>query len=195
MQPLPFKQLMKEKRVIAKLSQKELANLTSITPALISKYENGLSKPRLETAKRIAEILKIDLDTLVKSLDQDEIYLIKIPFYLSEDNDNSSFHIASDMLPTYINAENLLAYRQKGDSMSPLYKDGDILLIDKDKKTNTNSTFLIEIDGYSGIKLVSKNDFAKEYIIHSVNTNYQPIYVKTNEVNIIGRVIWCGRFM
>ncbi|WP_065236565.1 XRE family transcriptional regulator [Gallibacterium genomosp. 3] len=196
MQPLPFKQLMKEKRVIAKLSQKELANLTSITPALISKYENGLSKPRLETAKRIAEILKIDLDTLVKSLDQDEIYLIKIPFYLSEDNDNSSFHIASDMLPTYINAENLLAYRQKGDSMSPLYKDGDILLIDKlDKKTNTNSTFLIEIDGYSGIKLVSNNDFAKEYIIHSVNTHYQPIYIKQDKVSIIGRVIWHSHFI
>lgn len=192
---LPFKLLFKQKRSELGLSQKDVAEKTNTSPTLISKYEKGLSKPRIETAKRIAEVLSIDLDTLIRSLDQDEVYLIKIPFYLSEDNDNSSFHIASDMLPTYINAENLLAYRQKGDSMSPLYKDGDILLIDKDKKTNTNSTFLIEIDGYSGIKLVSKNDFAKEYIIHSVNTNYQPIYVKTNEVNIIGRVIWCGRFM
>ncbi|PVX40530.1 helix-turn-helix protein [Pasteurella langaaensis DSM 22999] len=193
---LPFRLLFKQKRSELGLSQKDIAEKTNTSPTLISKYEKGLSKPRIETAKRIAEVLSIDLDTLIRSLDQDEVYLIKIPFYLDEMEDDSYFHIANDMLPSYIDTDNLLAYRQKGDAMSPLYKDGDTLLIDKlDKEASINSAFLVEIDDYNGIKLVSKNDFAKEYIIHSVNTNYQPIYVKTNEVNIIGRVIWCGRFM
>ncbi|MBN6075783.1 helix-turn-helix domain-containing protein [Aggregatibacter actinomycetemcomitans] len=196
MQNIPFKQLMKEKRTRLKLSQKELANLTSITPALISKYENGLSKPRIETAKRIAEVLHIDLDTLIKSLDQDEIYLVKIPFYLNEDEDSSYFYIASDMLPSHIDPDNLLAYRQKGNSMVPLFQDGDLLLINKlDKKVNINSSFLLEIDGYSGVKQVSINDFSNEYIINSLNPNYQSIYIKQDKADIIGRVIWCSRFI
>ncbi|QIA76184.1 XRE family transcriptional regulator [Rodentibacter caecimuris] len=196
MQNIPFKQLMKEKRTELGLSQKELSNLTSITPALISKYENGLSKPRIETAKRISEVLHIDLDTLIKSLDQDEIYLVKIPFYLNEEEDRSYFHIASDMLPRHIDTDNLLAYRQKGDSMTPLFQDGDLLLINKlDKEVNVNSLFLLEIDGYSGVKQVSINDFANEYIINSLNPNYQCIYIKQDKANIIGSVIWCSRFL
>lgn len=196
MQNLPFKQLMKEKRTKLGLSQKELANLTNITPALISKYENGLSKPRIETAKRIAEVLNIDLDTLIKSLDQDEVYLIKIPFYLDEMDSDSYFHIASDMLPSYIDTDNLIAYRQKGESMAPLFQDGDLLLINKlDKEVKINSSFLLEIDGYSGVKQVSINDFSNEYIINSLNPNYHTIYVKQDKAKIIGRVIWCSRFI
>ena len=196
MQSLPFKQLMKEKRTKLELSQKELANLTSITPALISKYENGLSKPRIETAKRIAEVLHIDLNMLIKSLDQDEIYLLKVPFYLNEDEDSGYFHIASDTLPNHIVPDNLLAYRQKGDSMTPLFQDGDVLLINKsDKEVKVNSSFLVEIDGYSGVKQVSRNDFANEYIIHSINSTYQPIYAKQDGINIVGRVVWYSRFV
>ncbi|EHK89872.1 XRE family transcriptional regulator [Aggregatibacter actinomycetemcomitans] len=196
MQKIPFKQLMKEKRTRLELSQKELANLTSITPALISKYENGLSKPRIETAKRIAEVLHIDLDTLIKSLDQDEIYLVKIPFYLNEEEDSGYFYIASDMLPSHIDPDNLLAYRQKGNSMVPLFQDGDLLLINKlDKKVNINLSFLLEIDGYSGVKQVSINDFSNEYIVNSLNPNYQSIYIKQDKADIIGRVIWCSRFI
>lgn len=192
---LPFKQLMKEKRTLAKISQKELASLTNITPALISKYENGLSKPRIETAKRIAEILHIDLKTLIKSLDQDEIYLVKIPFYLSEDEGDNYFHIASDMLPNYIDTNNLLAYRQRGESMSPLFEDNDILLINKlDKEVKTNSYFLLEIDNFLFVRKIAQNDFANEYIILSENKDFLPIYIGQDKVNIIGHVIWHSHF-
>ncbi|HHE3506922.1 TPA: XRE family transcriptional regulator [Pasteurella multocida] len=193
---LPFKQLMKEERTLAGLSQKELANLTNITPALISKYENGLSKPRIETAKRIAEVLHIDLETLIKSLEQDEIYLIKIPFYLNGEEDGGYFHIASDMLPHDIDTANLLAYLHLGDSMNPLFQDNDVLLINKlDKEIKMDSPFLLEFSGYSGVKKVSRNDFSNEYIIHSENNDFLPIYKPQNEVTIIGRVIWCSRFI
>lgn len=196
MSNLPFKQLMKEKRILAKLSQKEVASLTNITPALISKYENGLSKPRIETAKRIAEVLHIDLETLIKSLDQSEVYLIKIPFYLDETESNSYFHIASDALPDYLEPNNLLAYRHKGGAMLPLLEDNDILLIDKsDKEVRMNSLLLLELNGYSGVKKVSRNDFSNEYIISSTDVNYAPIYCHQDEVNIIGSVIWCSRFI
>ncbi|MDG6894519.1 XRE family transcriptional regulator [Volucribacter amazonae] len=193
---LPFKQLIKEKRIKLNLAQKEVASLTNITPALISKYENGLSKPRIETAKRIAEVLHIDLETLIKSLEQNETSLIKVPFYLSEDYDSDYFHIADDMLPKHIDSKNLLAYYYKGDAMAPLFQDGDILLIDKsDTKITLNSACLIEIEDYCGVKLVSYNDFAKEYILSSVNENYLPIYMNKGKVNIIGRVIWFSRFL
>ncbi|MDY4505495.1 MAG: S24 family peptidase [[Actinobacillus] rossii] len=109
---------------------------------------------------------------------------------------DSYFHIASDMLPSYIDTDNLIAYRQKGESMAPLFQDGDLLLINKlDKEVKINSSFLLEIDGYSGVKQVSINDFSNEYIINSLNPNYHTIYGKQDKTKIIGRVIWCSRFI
>lgn len=193
---LPFRLLFKQKRSELGFSQKDVAEKTNTSPTLISKYEKGLSKPRIETAKRIAEVLGIDLDTLIRSLDREDIHLIKIPFYTSNEIDDGYFHIASNMLPSYINSDNLITYRQLGDAMSPLFQNGDILLIDKsDKEVRTNKSFLIEIGEYSGIKQITSNDFANEYIIHSIDTKYPPIYEKKDNVAIVGRVIWYSRLI
>lgn len=195
---LPFKQLMKERRLALKLSQKDISNLTNITPTLISRYENGLSKPRIETAKRIADVLKIDMNTLVQSLDQDEIALIKIPFYMDDYSDyqDNFFHIASNLFEN-INYEELLAYRMQGDSMSPVFNGGDILIINKsDKKVGIGKEkiFLISYgSGFSSAKYLSHNEFAKEYIIHAENKLYSPMYLPTDDTDIIGRVIWYCR--
>lgn len=50
------------------MTQQELANKTkSVTKATISNWENGYSKPRLELAILVAEILKKDVSFLFKN--------------------------------------------------------------------------------------------------------------------------------
>lgn len=196
---LPFKLLFKQKRSELGLSQKDVAEKTNTSPTLISKYEKGLSKPRIETARRIAEVLNIDLDTLIKSLDQDDTYLIKIPFYLDDTNnvETEYFYIPSNLF-TNINTDNLIAYHYRGGAMSPLFKDGDILLIDKAQKDieEQDSAFLtLYRETYDSIKHITYNEFANEYILYCKNELYAPIYSSQEELDIIGRVIWYSRFI
>ncbi|HZG10559.1 MAG TPA: helix-turn-helix transcriptional regulator [Kurthia gibsonii] len=50
-----------------KMTQQELANKTkAVTKATISNWENGYSRPRLEIAILVAEILKKDVSFLFK---------------------------------------------------------------------------------------------------------------------------------
>lgn len=66
------------------LTQSELASMLSVTPAAVSKWENGESRPRTETLFKLADILKVRAEEIIKgeyigqsSLDEnavDEIY-------------------------------------------------------------------------------------------------------------------------
>ena len=71
-----------EERKFAGLTQKELGAETGIDPSTIRKYESGRLNPKIETIKRIAEVLNInwyvllgeddDLQGLVKAVDSVE---------------------------------------------------------------------------------------------------------------------------
>ncbi|MGN1443746.1 MAG: helix-turn-helix domain-containing protein [Acutalibacteraceae bacterium] len=66
------------------LTQAELASMLSVTPAAVSKWENGESKPKTDTLFKLADILKVRAEEIIKgeyidqnSLDEkavDEIY-------------------------------------------------------------------------------------------------------------------------
>lgn len=47
------------------LTQAEVAQILSVTPAAVSKWENGESKPRLETLFKLAEILEVTVEELI----------------------------------------------------------------------------------------------------------------------------------
>ena len=51
---------LKEKRKQAGFTQMELAKAAKVSYASISRYENGTRKPRVDQAKRIAEVLNFD---------------------------------------------------------------------------------------------------------------------------------------
>lgn len=66
------------------LTQAELASMLSVTPAAVSKWENGESRPKTETLFQLADILNVRAEEIIKgeyitqnSLDEkavDEIY-------------------------------------------------------------------------------------------------------------------------
>ena len=55
-----------ERRKEAGLTQKQLANLLGLKRSSISKWENGASKPRAETLKKLADLLNCTVDELLK---------------------------------------------------------------------------------------------------------------------------------
>lgn len=56
---------LKEARKETKLSQEEVAELLNTARSNISKYENNILEPNLQTLKRFCEIYKISADYLL----------------------------------------------------------------------------------------------------------------------------------
>lgn len=52
-------------RINAGLTQSQLAELIGTTQQVITKWENGVSSPRVATLKRLAEVLKADITDLI----------------------------------------------------------------------------------------------------------------------------------
>lgn len=58
----------KELRTRKKMSQQELANQVGIKQSTVSLYETGARTPDLRTAKKMADVLGVSIDTLFLAL-------------------------------------------------------------------------------------------------------------------------------
>ncbi|WP_170152418.1 XRE family transcriptional regulator [Vespertiliibacter pulmonis] len=195
---LPFKILFKQKRTELGYTQKDVAERTNTSPTLISKYEKGLAKPRIETAKRIAELLKIDLTTLIESLTQEEVYLTKIPFYLTEFDEDEFLYIPNTLLPNNVSPSNFLAYKYQGNSMEPILQHGDTLIVNTTYDMNDNcfnkDIFLVMTDDNVYTRHIAVGD-KNNFIIYASNNMYQSFEISHQRIEIIGKVIWRSGFI
>ncbi len=58
--------IIKKRRVAMKLTQEELAEKLNVTPQAVSRWENEISLPDITLVPRIAEVLKVSCDDLLK---------------------------------------------------------------------------------------------------------------------------------
>lgn len=94
----------------------------------------------------------------------------------------------------HINPENLRVIRAKGDSMSPMIDNQDIVLIDtEDKIINDGEVYAVIFDGSFYLKKVRKT--ASEILLISINPAWETISIpiaEKNKLNILGRKVWRG---
>lgn len=69
-----------------------------------------------------------------------------------------------------------------GDSMEPLYKDGDIILVSMSSPVGIDDITLVTMDGCGYVKKLGKG------VLISVNHHYDPIPI-TEDIRINGKVI------
>lgn len=60
-----FKDVLRNLRISANLSQEDLANRLGLAKSTISMYENGSRKPNFETLEAIADTFNVDMNTLI----------------------------------------------------------------------------------------------------------------------------------
>lgn len=63
---------LQDHRKLKNISQKELSRLTGLSVSSISKYESGERMPRILNAKKIAQILELDLSKYYSATDPDK---------------------------------------------------------------------------------------------------------------------------
>ena len=83
--------------------------------------------------------------------------------------------------------------RVKGESMEPTLRDGDDILVDRDQTTpRENAIHVLRLDDLLMVKRMTKAD--GRWAIHSDNMAYSDIVdFDPAALQIIGRVLWCGR--
>lgn len=175
----------------------------------ISEWEKGKYTPKMATLKQIAEIFNVNIDDLMKKdlknptdeviqpLPVREIPIVSqisagLPIY-AEENILEHTYIATKKLNT--NKE-IFGLRVNGDSMDKEFRDGDVVIVEKDAVVENGQIAVVQVNGYDAT--VKRVRYEKDRIILIPESNnpahYPQVYSQDDEVKIIGKVVSSQKF-
>lgn len=85
----------------------------------------------------------------------------------------------------------LSAITVEGDSMEPLLRDGDEILIDRRTQPFRDGVHVVRLGDTLMVKRVAQAG-AGRFALLSQNLSYPPVNVGAEEMEVIGRVVWKG---
>lgn len=215
-------EIIKKYREEHNMSLQDFANLIGTSRSYIHMLEKNVNpatnkpiSPSIETLKSLAKAMNINLETLLKQLNNEQnIYLDEneyqkqfasqttssaivfvygtipagVPLECIEDIIDTE-EISSDMLK---GGKQYFGLKVKGDSMEPEYLDGDTLILEKVDDCENGDDCVVMVNGDEGtFKRVRKNE--NGITLQPLNAKYDPITF-TNEqienlpVKVIGIV-------
>lgn len=175
----------------------------------ISEWEKGKYTPKMATLKQIAEIFNVNIDDLMKKdlknptdeviqpLPVREIPIVSqisagLPIY-AEENILEHTYIATKKLNS--NKE-IFGLRVNGDSMDKEFRDGDVVIVEKDAVVENGQIAVVQVNGYDAT--VKRVRYEKDRIILIPESNnpahYPQVYSQDDEVKIIGKVVSSQKF-
>lgn len=90
-----------------------------------------------------------------------------------------------------LDAGQLSAIRVMGDSMDPLLRDGDEILVDRTPRAFREGVHVLRLGDMLHVKRVQAGPPGRLRLI-SANEAYDPVEVALDEVDLVGRVVWKG---
>src|SRR5699024_4828490 len=176
-----------------KLTQDELAKKLNTSKGIISNYETGYRSPRQDDLFLLAEVLNINIDDLFPPREDNKIDTYNIPV-VSKISAGEPIH-AEENIESYIaipNAkENTFGLIVSGDSMDKEFKDGDIVVVEKDDIVENGQIGVVHINGYNAtVKRIKYNNDDIILIPESNNNEHVPkIFNRNDHIHIVGRVV------
>lgn len=196
---MKFANQLKNARLAAGLSQKELAQKACITPSLISRYELGKVIPRVDTMNKIMKILDFhNIESLAPSKDNQNSYLTIPPLFQQTANPENT-HITilkTDITAHKFHMDNLFYVIMSGNSMQNLLNDGDKLIVDtSQKKLIDGKIYAFNQGNLFRIKIL-QNLPEQRIRIKSYNSyEYPDETVTLKDIELIGQIIYRGGFL
>lgn len=176
------------------ISQEELAELALLHRVTVAKYETGQIEPGALALSRIADALNVSTDELLCRTE-------KLPPFIPVIR--GSVPVVGEIAcGTPITAEQNIegfadvpdgvradfALRCKGDSMTPTFIDGDLVLIRQQPEVEDGQIAAVGIDGEAALKHVYKN--SEGVLLVSDNPKYAPqMYPATSAPVIYGKAV------
>ena len=81
----------------------------------------------------------------------------------------------------------------QGDSMLPLYRDGDVLIVEPGAQIRRGDRVVVKTTGGEVMIKVLARDTAKSLELHSVNPAYPPRIIPKTDVEWIARITWASQ--
>ncbi len=88
-----------------------------------------------------------------------------------------------------LEADWLSAIRVVGDSMDPLLREGDEVLVDEREQAFRDGIYVVRLDGNLLVKRVASQG-SGQFSLLSQNIVYPPIAVSSGDMELVGRVVW-----
>ncbi len=191
---------MKNKRNLLNLTLEEVGNAVGVGKSTVRKWENGeienMKRDKIEKLSKVLKVSPMDIlrfeDTSLDSLPVKQIPVVSqisagLPIY-SEENLIDYTYIATKNLSV---DKELFGLKVSGDSMDKEFKDGEVVVVEKDSVVENGQIGVVQINGYNAtVKRVRYKDDQLILLPESNNNEHLPqVYNSSDDVKIIGRVV------
>lgn len=175
------------------ITSKSMAEAVNMSTQVVSHWENGRRVPTLDAIIALSEILEVPAGYLLCiDEDQSKPKLKKIPLH-----DTDSFFEKSALnelvVPTTMinDTTGLIAIKLTDNSMEPLFRKGDIIIINTKKSLYDRALVLIQINKTKQVllrKCIINNSDAKSPCIsfNPYNDTYESISHDPSAISILG---------
>lgn len=89
--------------------------------------------------------------------------------------------------------ENLIALEVSGDSMLPLYRDGDRLIVDRNAQVRKGDRVVVRTNAGEVMAKLLARQTTRSLELHSLNPDHPHRIFDMAEVDWIGRIIWASQ--
>ena len=177
-------------RLKKELSQSELAKLMNTTPASISRYENQDQRLTLPILRMFSKVLNVSIAEIVGEMNQPTINTIPL---INPIEGKKNVYIDSEIPCCDLKmGDDYFGFCVQGDTMSPTFKDGDIVIFHR-SITNVKEDGILLFEVKTGEKYIARsqyNPIDNVTTLTTDNPNYQNYGEITPEkkIKILGRI-------
>src|SRR5699024_6717392 len=184
--------IIKEQMKLKKLSSNELARRVGVAKSAMSRYLNLNREFPLNKVNEFSKALDLSPEYIL-GFDNHHIETHNIPV-VSKISAGEPIH-AEENIESYISIpnakENTFGLIVSGDSMDKEFKDGDIVIVEKDAIVENGQIGVVHINGYNAtVKRIKYNNDDIILIPESNNNEHVPkIFNRNDHIHIVGRVV------
>ena len=196
-----FKNQIKELREKKGISQKKLADELSVAQSTVGNWESGIREPGFEMLRKIAEFFGVSTDFLIDGSPEEEGNFITYPVVVGIKAGYDGEIIFeesgdSEQIPAeWIRGDspsNFFVARVHGDSMYPMFIEGDRVLVHKTPSVDSGSVCAIRInENEITLKRVIYKQGEDWLELQPINTSYPPKRIEgldLKDCGVIGEV-------
>lgn len=180
----------------AGLSQKQVAVSLGVKSPSVSNWENGRTNPSSRNLQMLAKLYHVNMEYLTGASDEKAVdipVLGRIPAGIPIEAIEDIIDWEEIPKEWVTGDKQYFALKVRGDSMSPEYLDGDVIILRKASDCDSGKDCAVMVDGNDAtFKRVRKQ--GTSIVLQPLNPNYNPwVYsneeVKSLPVTILGYVV------
>ncbi len=174
----------------------------------ISEWEKGKYTPKMKTLSELARLFNVSINDLMeKDLSNtkpqiDTLLVTAIPVVAkisaglpiyTEENIIEYTYIPSQMTK---GGKELFGLKVSGDSMDKEFREGDVVVVEKDSVVENGQIGVVNVNGYNAtVKRIRYNEDKIILLPESNNSDHLPqVYTNDDEIKVVGKVVSSMKF-